>query len=141
MSKLQTSPEGLAFVRKHEGCSLKTYRCTAGVLTIGVGHTGPDVTEGKIITQEEANRLLAQDIRWAEGAVNHGVKVALKQHQFDALVSFTFNVGASAFLTSTLLKRLNAGDYDGAAKEFVRWTKQKELMGRRLAETKLFKGE
>lgn len=134
---MKMSPKGAAILTVREGEKLKTYTDTAGVLTIGVGHTGHDVKPGMTITREQSQSLLMKDLEWAEAAVNK-VKVPLNQNQFDALVSFVFNIGANAFAKSTLLKLLNAGDYGGAAAQFMVWTKQKELTGRRQGERDQF---
>lgn len=120
---MQISESGLDLIRHYEGCKLVAYRCPANVLTIGYGHTGPDVKEGMKIDIFDANRLLRQDVAKFEAAVNEMVNVQLTHGQFDALVSFAFNLGAKALKSSTLLKKLNAGDYDGALGEFIRWNK------------------
>lgn len=91
--------------------------------TIGWGHTGPEVHEGLTITLDQAEKLLAQDLFTAESAIRQYVKVELNQNQFDALVSFAFNLGSGNLASSTLLKKLNAGDYAGAKQEFQRWNK------------------
>lgn len=124
---------------------LIAYVCPAGVLTIGVGHTGPDVTKGMMITAERADELLAQDLEAAEQCVERCVEVPLTQEQFDSLCSFVFNVGCGAFMRSTLLRLLNDGDYDGARKQFFRWNKGggQELVGltrRRADEAEMFSG-
>lgn len=91
--------------------------------TIGVGHTGPDVTEGMTITKDEAYDLLRKDIKSASDAVKRFVTVQLNKNQFDALTDFVFNVGLGNFASSTLLKKLNNGDYDGAGEQFAAWNK------------------
>lgn len=108
-------------IKRHEGLRLTAYRDSAGVLTIGYGHTGPDVYEGQTITAAEAERLLRADMAWAAQAVEELVRVPLTAAQRDALTSFVFNVGRPAFAESTLLRKLNAGNYDAAASEFDRW--------------------
>lgn len=144
---MQTSNRGIELIKELEGCELKAYECVAGVLTIGYGHTGKDVTEGMTITQEKAEALLKNDLKKYEEAVEKYVKVEVNQNQFDALVSFTYNVGSGSLSKSTLLKKLNAGDYTGAAEQFLVWNKatvngvKKELEGltkRREKERKLF---
>jgi len=117
---MQTSSAGLALIKEHEGLRLDAYLCPARVWTIGYGHTG-DVHPGQRITEAMADLLLQSDLKSFERAVNAAVKVPLTQGQFDALVSFAFNVGAGAFRLSTLLRVLNEGDYRAAAKQFDRW--------------------
>lgn len=132
-------------LKSHEGLRLKAYMPTPNdVWTIGYGHT-KTAKPGMVITAARALELLDGDIAWAEHAVRRLVTVPLKQHQFDALVSFAYNVGAGAFGRSTLLRMLNAHDYDGAAGQFPRWNKQagRVLAGltkRRAEEQALFKG-
>jgi lysozyme len=118
---MRMSEEGLKLLEGYEGIRLAAYLDTAGVWTIGVGHTGPEVHEGMIATVEQVRRWLDEDVKEAENAVNRLVKVALTQEQFDSLASFVFNLGETQFNKSTLLKRLNAGDYVAAGKEFKRW--------------------
>ena len=111
--------------------------------TIGYGHTGPDVRPGVVFTQAQADAALRSDLRGAESAVAQAVAVALTDNQFAALVSFTFNVGAGAFQSSTLLRLLNQGDYAGAAGQFGQWVSGGSgplpgLVRRRAAERALF---
>lgn len=136
------SKQGLELIKHFEGLRLAAYKCSAGVWTIGYGHTG-GVNPGDIIDEITAESLLRKDVAVSESAVSRLVSVPLNQHQFDALVSFVFNLGAGNFRTSTLLKKLNAGDYSGAADEFSRWINAggKPLPGlarRREAERLLF---
>lgn len=131
-------------IKKHEGCRLEAYKCPAGIWTIGYGHTDGSVTSGTTITQEEADKLFNQDIKKFEKAVTHMVKTTINQNQFDALVSFAFNLGIGALQNSTLLKKLNNNDFTGAANEFDRWvygnnkTKLEGLVRRRKEEKELF---
>lgn len=118
---------GLELIKHFEGLYLKSYKCPANVWTIGWGHTGltfgKPLGEGMVITKEDAQELLEIDmIRYAK-PVRDLVKVPLKQHQFDALVSFTYNCGANALKNSTLLKLLNAGNYDAVPEQLNRWNK------------------
>lgn len=134
---------GLTLLKEVEGLRLKAYLDTGGVWTIGYGHTGPDVKPGLVITLDKAEALLKQDVQTAEAAVNKLVKVSLSQNQFDALCSFTYNVGESQFSTSTLLRLLNAGRYDEAKDQFKRWNKDngkvvQGLINRRAKEEELF---
>lgn len=132
----------LSLIKRFEGLRLKAYICPAGVPTIGYGTT-KGVRMGQTITEEEAERLLREDVAVFERGVDEAVKVPLNPNQRAALVSFAYNVGLGAFRTSTLLRLLNKGDYAGAAKQFDRWTKGggKVLPGlvkRRAAERELF---
>ena len=132
-------------VKQFEGLSLTAYVCPAGVLTIGYGHTGSGVTRGMRITQAQAEALLAQDLQRFADIVNANVRVRLNRNQIGALVSFTFNVGGGALRSSTLLRRLNAGEDPNrvAREEMPRWNKGggKVLPGlvrRREAEVRFF---
>ena len=140
---MQTSEKGLDLIRKYEGLQLAAYVCPGGKLTIGYGHTGPDVTEGRRINVEEANALLEHDVQRFELAVNELVTVPMTQGMFDALISFSFNLGAGSLKSSTLLKKLNADDREAAADEFLKWNKAKGkvlagLTARRESERELF---
>ena len=139
---MKTGDRGLALIKYFEGLQTRAYLCPAGVWTIGYGHT-KGVSSTEAITPEQADALLAEDLSESERAVGHSVTVALSQEQFDALVSFTFNLGAGNLQGSTLLKKLNAGDSAGAADEFLRWVnaggkKLPGLVERRNAERQLF---
>lgn len=133
---------GLTIIKIFEALRLRAYLCPAGIPTIGWGHTR-GVKMGDTCTYLQAEQWLREDCRDAERAVNARVKVPLTQNQFDALVSFVFNVGGGAFASSTMLRKLNAGDYVGAAEQFPRWNKSggKVLRGltlRREREQNLF---
>lgn len=128
MNKLSISDEGLGFIKKHEGFSSHPYLDVGGVPTIGYGTTRLGALAVTMstqpITEAEASRLLRQDIDALYGAVvDKYVTVPLTQGQYDALVSFAYNLGNGALIESTLLKKLNKGDYAGAAEEFHRWDK------------------
>ena len=144
---MQTSEKGITLIKEFEGCKLTAYRDSVGVWTIGYGWTQPvdgkPIRAGMTIKQETAERLLKTGLVSYESDVSRLVKVGLTQGQFDALVSFTYNLGARSLSTSTLLRKLNAGDCAGAADEFLRWNKAggKVLNGltrRREAERALF---
>lgn len=144
---MQTSEKGITLIKQFEGCKLTAYQDSVGVWTIGYGWTQPvdgkPIRAGMTIKQETAERLLKIGLVSYESDVSRLVKVGLTQGQFDALVSFTYNLGARSLSTSTLLRKLNAGDYAGAADEFLRWNKAggKALTGltrRREAERALF---
>jgi len=145
LSPKTISDKGLDHIRKFEGFRACPYQDAAGVWTIGCGHTGPDVGRDSLcISETEAENLLREDVRSAEGAVNRHVNVPLSQDQFDALVSFTYNLGGGALERSTLLDKINARDYEGAAQEFPRWVyaggrKLDGLVRRRKAEERLFR--
>ena len=138
---MKTSQQGIDLLIAREGSRTKAYRDSVGIPTIGVGHTGPEVHMGLVWTEEQVREALAHDLERFEKAVNDNVSVDLEQYQFDALVSFAFNVGAEAFRTSTLLKRINAGKFDEAAAQFDRWCIPPEIMERRRGEREQFKGE
>jgi lysozyme len=118
---MRTSPAGIEAIKRFEGCVLSTYRCAAGVCTIGYGHTGPDVSEGMTWTAARADAALVLDLQRFEKAVHDAVDEPMTQGQFDAMVSLAFNIGTDAFARSTLVKRFNAGDTLGAAAQFVVW--------------------
>lgn len=141
---MNISEAGLSLIKNFEGCVLIAYVDAVGVWTVGYGHTGPNVHRGLKITQSQADEILEQDVNRFELGVLNNVKVSLNQNEFDALVSFTFNVGINAFKGSTLLRLLNDGaDRSIVAAEFLRWNKGdgKVLEGltrRRQAEKALF---
>lgn len=145
------SPEGIALVKHFEGWFDRAYLCPAGVWTIGYGHTGlthndGTVYRGRKITPTQGEALLRHDMLTFERRVQDRVTVPLAQHEFDALVSFAFNVGGRAFATSTLLRLLNAGDREGAAAQFHRWVRGggvrlPGLVRRRRAEAAMFLGQ
>lgn len=140
---MKISEKGLTLVKNFEGLELKAYKDSVGILTIGYGSTGPHVTQGMEITTEQAESLLKSDVGRFEKGVQELVKVPLNQNQFDALVSFSFNLGLGNLKSSTLLRKLNSLDYAGAANEFTRWNRAggvvlKGLTRRREAEKALF---
>lgn len=140
---MKTDKKGIELIKEFEGCKLKAYQDSVGVWTIGYGHT-KGVKKGDVITQDQANQLLIEDLADAENAVNRLVKVEINQDMFDALSSFTFNLGAGSLKSSTLLKLLNQGKYSEAAEQFMRWVfaggqKLDGLVRRRKAEQKLFR--
>src|ERR1700723_748805 len=143
VNNLTYSGNGLSLTEQFEGCELTAYQDQVGVWTIGYGHTGPDVVSGLIITQPQAQALLAQDVSSAAACVNNVVAIQLSQAEFDALVDFVFNLGAGAFKSSTLLVDLNAGNIAAAATQFDLWDHAggavvAGLLRRRQAETALF---
>lgn len=147
---MKTSAAGRLAITEREGLRLKAYPdpATGGEpWTIGVGHTSaagaPTVRKGMTITAKEAEDILTRDLAVFEKGVNDAVTVPLNQNEFDALVSFTLNIGVGAFQKSTMLKELNKGNRHGAANQFLRWNKaagkvMKGLTKRREAERAQF---
>lgn len=120
----KTSKEGIALITEFEGLRLETYKCSAGVPTIGYGHTGKDVKPGMKITRDEAERLLIADLVRFEDCVNRHVSSFLTQNRFDSLVSLAFNIGCAAFAKSTLCRLVNADPDDPAIEgQFAAWNK------------------
>ena len=140
---MKVSQEGLELIKSYEQLALKAYLPTPDdVWTNGYGHT-QFVKEGDTCTEEQALEWLKQDCEWAEDCINNSVRVPLAQNEFDALVSLVFNIGCGAFKASTMLRLLNARDYEGAKSQFARWNRQnhKELAGltrRRATEERMF---
>ena len=140
------SARGIAFIKEHEGRRLTAYRDSAGLPTIGYGHlivAGDGLSINSTITEAQAEALLRADLATAINAVRSRVTAPLTQNQFDALVSLVFNIGAGAFRDSTLLRKLNQRDYNGARAEFARWNRAggrvvQGLVNRRAAEEALF---
>ena len=137
--------EGISLIQKFEGCELEAYKCPADVWTIGYGHT-KGVVEGMKITKEEAEQMLIDELHEYENYINKYVTVALSQHQFDALVSWVYNLGPANLKASTMLKVLNEGQYEEVPSQMKRWNKAggKTLDGlirRRQADAYLFSGK
>lgn len=139
--------EGLELIKQWEGLRLEAYRDRACIWTIGYGHTSyagkPLVRKGMCITQEQAEKILYEDLKPFENAVEQSVTVSLTDAQFAALVSFCYNVGTAAFCKSTLLKKLNQGDYEAVPVELQKWNKVggkplEGLVNRRAAEAGLW---
>ena len=121
---MEYSKDGLHLTESFEGVKLTAYPDpgTGGApLTIGYGHTGPEVHQGMTITQEQAEEYLAQDVKKAVSDVNAKLTVEVTQDEFDALVDFAFNCGCGNLNNSTLLKKVNASDFQGASHEFEKW--------------------
>jgi lysozyme len=118
---LTYSKAGAKLTESFEGLRLTAYRDVADVLSIGYGHTGPDVHEGMTITPEQAEGLLMDDIQKASSCVNTAVTYQLTQPEFDAVVDLTYNIGCAAFCGSTMRRLLNEGDIMGASKQFELW--------------------
>jgi lysozyme len=152
---METSQRGIDLITRFEGLVTHAYLCPKGVLTIAYGHT-KNVKNGDVITEQQAKNLLKQDLKHFESELNYSIEqdhVNLNQNQFDACISFIFNLGFSAFIFSTLYKKLKQKDYAGAGEEFLKWVyitktdpktgerfkvKLKGLETRRKAEQELF---
>lgn len=143
---------GLRLIKSFEGFEPKWYRDPVGIWTIGFGHTDAAgapkhaTSRGLILSDEAATEILANDLGQYAAAVEKAVKVPLNDNQFAALVSFTYNVGAGALAKSTLVKKLNAGNYGAVRSELAKWNKAggkvlKGLTRRRAAEADLFEAK
>ena len=142
---MKISQKGIDFIKGFEGLRLTSYQDQAGIWTVGYGSTGPEIGPEFTISKEEAEELLRQDLSYFERVVNESLKTKVNQNEFDALVSFTFNVGPNAFRASTLLKLINDNsDRTIVASEFLKWVKigngkiSEGLKRRREAEKSLF---
>ena len=144
------SDNGMKLLEQFEGLRLEAYLDSAGIATIGFGTikypNGSKVKLGDKITKAQAKEYKLHDLKEFENTVNTFVKAPLNQNQYDALVSLSYNIGSNAFKNSTLLKKLNSGDYKGAAEQFLSWNKAggkkvQGLVNRREAERKLFLSE
>ena len=139
---MKTSPKGIALIKEFEGLRLKAYLCPGGVWTIGYGHTA-GVKPGMVISEAQAEEYLKADLIAFERYLN-GLGLALNQNQFDALVSFIYNVGTGNFSSSTLLRKIRVNPQDNSIMdEFLRWVYSKGrvlpgLQRRRLDEMKLY---
>lgn len=139
---MQVDDRFFEFIKEEEGLVLTSYQDTGGVWTIGYGHTGADAYPGRVITEQEAKDILVKDVSWAAADINRLVKVPLTQNQYNALVSFDFNIGTGQFTTSTLLRRLNLGKYEDVPAQLMRWLYDNQgkpvLTNRRKAEVALW---
>lgn len=141
---MKISEEGIALIKKFEGCKLEAYLDAVDVPTIAYGRT-KDVKIGDICTQQQAEDWLEEELVEYAGYVEKAVTVPLEQNQFDALVSWTYNLGPSNLNRSTALKLLNMSEYDGVPAQLKRWNKAggkvlDGLVRRREAEAEMFKG-
>lgn len=144
---MKTSQAGIDLIKKWEGLRLDAYKCSAGVLTIGYGHTSaagaPKVVAGMIITKQEAEDILKRDLELYEDAVRLAITKPMNENQFSACVSLCYNIGPGNFKTSSVVKRFNNGDVAGAAEAILMWNKAggkvlQGLVNRRADEKKLF---
>lgn len=143
----QINQAGLDLIRNFEGCRLDAYQDSAGVWTIGYGHTGPvngqPVAAGMTITQDTADDLLREDLAWAEKCVNDAVSHDATPNQFAAMVSLAYNIGCGAFNSSSVLREFNDGFINAAREDFALWNEAggqvlEGLVRRRAAEAQLF---
>ena len=139
---MKISNTGIDLIKHFEGCETEAYLCPAGVPTIGYGHI-KGVQMGDVITETQAHEMLVEELDEYESYINDLVTVSLNQNQFDAMVSWVYNLGGGNLRASTLLKVLNSGDYAGVPAQMMRWNKAggKVLEGltrRRQAEADLF---
>lgn len=140
---MKISQNGIALIKRFEGFRSAPYQCQAGVWTIGWGHTRGVTSSTKPITHAEAEGVLQRDLVKYEASVNRLITRPLTQNQFDALVSFTFNLGGGALQRSSLRMKINRGDFDGGAREFLKWVRaggkvSYGLLKRRMVEQALF---
>lgn len=120
----QINDQAFDLIKRDEGLRLTAYYDLAGVLTVGYGHTGPDVFEGMMIDESDAEEMLEKDLRKFEEAVGQAVVgSATSDNQFSAMVSLAYNIGVRAFLASTVLRRHRAGRFAEAADAFLLWNK------------------
>lgn len=118
---MRINQAGINLIKSFESCKLRAYQDLVGIWTIGWGHTGDDVYDGRVISQEAADNLLLSDLSKFEWGVNHYVSHTLTDNEFSALVCFTYNVGLGNFKKSNLLSLLNFGHLKEAADEFLKW--------------------
>ena len=133
----------LDFITKEEGSRNKAYQDSKGLWTIGVGHlikTDEEYLLTATLTNDQVEELLRKDLKWCSEAVETSVKVPLQQHQFDALYSLCFNIGGTNFSNSTVVKKINQNDMQGAADAILNWNKPEVLINRRKRERALFLG-
>jgi lysozyme len=126
---MHISDEGFDLIKHFEGCELEAYKCAAGVWTIGYGHT-KDVQEGDVWNKEKAEFMLWRELEDEyEVYVNNLVTVPINQCQFDALVSWVYNLGPANLKSSTMLKKLNAGKYEEVPNQIKKWNKAVSFYG------------
>ena len=146
MEQMKISNKGIALIKEFEGCRLQSYRCSAGVWTIGYGHTGKDIKEGMTITQQEADDWLIVDCNRVLQMLRDTLRVPIRQNQLDALVSLGFNIGTEALRKSTLMSLVNRNPDDmNIPEQFDRWVYaggkvMNGLVRRRKAEGRLYAG-
>ena len=137
---MNISAQGIKLLMEREGKRNSAYLDSVGVPTIGIGHTGPEVHLGLVWTDEQVEQAFRADLVRFEDAINANVHVPLEQYQFDALVSWLFNVGTDWAHRATLIKDINAGDMTSAAAQFDQWHIPPEIISRRNGEKAQFMG-
>ena len=137
---MDISPQGLQLLMGREGKRNDVYLDSVGVPTVGYGHTGPDVHMGDTWTDVQIEEAFAKDLERFEKALNAALTVPVAQNQYDALVSWLYNVGPDWAHKATLVKKINAGDLEGAARAFDDWHIPPEITSRRNGEREQFKG-
>jgi lysozyme len=140
---MKPSEQAIHFLKKWEGCNLTAYKDVGGIWTVGYGCTGPQIKEGTVWSQEEADRELEARVATIGRILSKCIVPSLNQNQFDALVALSFNIGQGAFRGSTLLRLINTREYDKAPEQFLRWNHVggqvvAGLTARRQAEAELF---
>lgn len=140
---MNISKVGVDLIKQYEGCKLRAYRDAVSVLTCGWGSTGPDIRDDTVWTQEQADKRLMDHLELVDGCIGRNVNVPLTQNQYDSLASWVYNLGCGNFMRSTLLKKLNEGDYAAVPDQIRRWTRAgtqvlSGLVKRREAEAELF---
>lgn len=143
---MEPSEACIALIKSFEGCRLEAYQDAGGLWTIGYGHRSPSIHAGDEITQAQADAYMLSDVRECARTISPWISGLISQNEFDACVSFAYNLGTGRFHNSALLRKINAGDIVGAGNEFLRWNQAagKVLAGlarRREAERALFLGE
>ena len=138
---MKMSEAGIKFLIGLEGFKIKAYRDTKGLWTIGVGHLilpREHYLLTELLSNERVEELFAKDLEKYETAVNHTIHNDVTQYQFDALVSFCFNIGCNGFRNSTVARVINNGEFNKVADAMMMWNKPKEIIGRRSKEVRLF---
>lgn len=144
MKQMKISTEGIALIKEFEGCRLQSYQCSAGVWTVGYGHTGKEVKKGMVISQQQADEWLIVDCNRVLQMLRDTIRVPIRQNQLDALVSLGFNIGTEALRKSTLMSLVNRNPDDlNIPEQFERWVYAggkvvNGLVRRRKAEAKLY---
>lgn len=138
---MRTSDNGLDLLILREGARNEAYLDSVGVWTIGIGHTGTEVHQGLMWSYQQIKEAFARDVARFEKAVNDSVHQILTQYQFDALVSFAFNIGVMGVMNSWVVREINNGNWAAAAASFDNWHRPTDIITRRNAEREQFRGK